>query len=145
MKNINFISLKIVSLLSIGYGMFVFAKNFKFSLFMLNNFQNVVHETSTMLIIGNIFFALILPLLYIGGGIGIFYLRNWGRRIVLLCFVATIILDLYGLINTVLNSAKIKSQEIDASVVAITKSLMPDYTISILAIICFVFLLRQKM
>lgn len=144
MKNINIVLLKIVSLLNITYGVFILVKNFGFFLFTLNNFQNVTNETSIMVTLSSMFFALILPILYIGGGIGVFYLYKWGRRIILSCLVVTIIFDLYGLVAMVSNSTKMKFQEMEMGTVIITKSLMPDYMISILAVVCFVFLLRQK-
>ena len=97
-----------------------------------------------MVTLSSMFFALILPILYIGGGIGVFYLYKWGRRIILSCLVVTIIFDLYGLVAMVSNSTKMKFQEMEMGTVIITKSLMPDYMISILAVVCFVFLLRQK-
>ena len=143
MKNINGVALKIFSLLSIAYGISIIAKNFDFSFFTLNNSPDIASEKGVLLFFCNIFFALILPSLYIAGGVGIFYSRKWGQKIILLCLVTTIIFDLYGLAIAISNSP-VKHQGIEAGTVVIAKSLMLEHMISILAVVCFIFLLRQR-
>ena len=143
LKNINDVILKIVSLLSVAYGVSIIVKNFNFLFFTLKSFQDIASGKSTLLIFFSIFFALILPSLYITGGIGIFYLRKWGQKIILLCLATTIIFNLYGLTVAISNSS-IRHQGMEAGTIVVTKSLMPEYMISILAVVCFILLLRQK-